>query len=143
MVKRNLCGIKRDASTTAEADAIGFCSPAIVNPEGRIIVNRVVFNQSELHPPHRLGRPCGNWIGSKCGNGLAQQVPSGYLSKGRAGTGSGGDFKKFATRKALDLHARNCTCAGKGSAFDTIPRDLDSFSRFCSVSGRLQKGQIQ
>src|SRR4051812_7288929 len=57
MMKRNLRGIIRDAAATAEAHRVGFRPREIIEPEREVEAARVVFDEGELRPTHRLVDP--------------------------------------------------------------------------------------
>src|SRR5215510_3238171 len=53
----NLRGIIRDTTAGAQADRVGFRALEVVEPELEIELARVVFDQRELRPSHRLVHP--------------------------------------------------------------------------------------
>ena len=105
MVKRNRRRVIRHATAAAQAHRVGFRARKIIEPERQVELARIVLDERELRPAHRLvdprrrgrnrGRRCGG-AGDRTFRG-ARRVQGEFAEcDGRAGDGGG--FEKIATR---------------------------------------------
>src|ERR1700677_4155425 len=53
VVQRNLSGVESDAAAGAEASRIGMDLPEIIEPEGEVVISRIIFDKGQLRPAHR------------------------------------------------------------------------------------------
>ena len=57
VMQRDLRRIERHASPRAKAGRVGVNPFEVVEPEGRLVASRVVFDEGQLGPPHRPVEP--------------------------------------------------------------------------------------
>jgi hypothetical protein len=57
MMERNIRRVIRDAASRAQADGVGMGAFEIVEPELKVELARIVFDERELRPTHRLVDP--------------------------------------------------------------------------------------
>ena len=60
VLQRNFSGIERDAASGAQAGGIGVDSLKIIEPEGKVIIPRVIFYEGQLRPAHGAVVP--SWV---------------------------------------------------------------------------------
>ena len=94
MVEGDFGGIVGDAAASAETDSVAASAFEVVEPEGGVEVDGVVFDQGELCPALGFRGPGGDGPGG-CGC-LSPEVTWGESDCGSSG---GGRFEKFAARE--------------------------------------------
>ncbi len=74
MVEGDLRWVVGDAASAAEADAVGARALEVVEPEGGVEVDGVVFDEGELRPALGFGGPGGDGLGG-CGCPVPRDEP--------------------------------------------------------------------
>ena len=59
VVQRNLRGVEGHAASGAEAGRIGVDLLKIIEPEGEVVISRIIFDKGQLRPAHRTVVPSG------------------------------------------------------------------------------------
>lgn len=59
VMERNWSGVVGDAATGGEAGGAGMSALEVVEPEGGIVVARIVFDEGKLSPAHGTSVPAG------------------------------------------------------------------------------------
>ncbi len=65
MMEGDFGGVIGDTASSAETDTVGAGALEVVEPEGGVEVDGVVFDEGELGPALGFGGPGGDWLGGE------------------------------------------------------------------------------
>ena len=107
VVEGNLSGIVGDATSAAKADTLGSRALEVVEPEGKVEVSWVVFDQGELKPSRGPRCPGGDGVGIFLQGCEAPKTAGRDLGDRGSGAGGRGGLQELPPGEDVWLHAGN------------------------------------